>query len=111
MLILLVYALLTSALFYLGSRAIITRWLWSKYPPSIAQWADCAACSGAWYGVAVGALGRVAATQASIPWLPPYLMAWWAPIVVGLCSVVWTPIVAGLMQRGFEQLGSVIPPE
>jgi len=100
--ILLVYALLTSAAFYLGSRATITQVLWSRYPPKLARYFDCAACSGTAYGLAVG-VGALAVGAA-----PPELSAWWSPIVVALCSMVWTPIVAGFMQAGFERLGSAV---
>lgn len=104
--ILLVYALLTSAAFYLGSRAVITQSLWSRYPPWLARWADCAACSGTAYGFAVGS---AALAVDAAP--PGSLSEWWSPFVIALCSMVWTPIVAGFMQRGFEQLGSAIAEE
>jgi hypothetical protein len=41
----------------LGARDLITRWLWSRYPKSVEKFALCAACSGAWYGLGLGALG------------------------------------------------------
>ncbi|MGH7178283.1 MAG: hypothetical protein ACREJC_12960 [Tepidisphaeraceae bacterium] len=102
--ILAVYALITAALFYLGSRALITRWLWSRYPPGFAKFMDCAACSGFWYGLIVGAIdtwGIKVGPQV-------FGREWYAPVIVALCSVVWTPIVAGYMQLGFERLGSVV---
>lgn len=96
---LVIYALLTTAAFYLGSRAVITRFLWSRYPPAFARFMDCAACSGFWYGlIAAGALDLGPAN------VPPAAR----PVVIALCSAVWTPIVAGLMQHGFEQLGSAV---
>jgi hypothetical protein len=103
---LLVYSLLTSSLYYLGSRATITTFLWSKYPPALARFMDCAACAGTWFGFGLGLvllLGR----KLSLPGLPGD--AWYSPFLVGLCSMVWTPIIAGLMQQGFEQLGSAVP--
>jgi len=33
--------------------------------------------------------------------------SWPTFIVVGLCSIVWTPIVAALMQRGLDTLGTI----
>lgn len=96
---LLVCALVTSAMFYLGSRAVITRSLWSRYPPWLARWFDCAACSGAWYGLIVGIVGKYTM------WLGGAIPH---PLVVMLCAIVWTPIVTGLMQTGFERLGSAI---
>lgn len=104
--IILVYALLTSATFYLGSRAVITQWLWSRYPPRLARFMDCAACAGFWYGVIVGALGTWAFEPAGSGLLG--IREWYSPVIIGLCSIVWTPIVAGYMQAGFEQLGSVV---
>lgn len=103
--VLLVYSLLTSAMFYLGSRAVITSWLWSKYSPKLARWADCAACSGAWYGFIISGVVHAGGSPA----MPPGLLTqWWSPFVIGLCSMVWTPIIAGFMQTGFERLGSTV---
>jgi hypothetical protein len=100
-----ILALLTTSAFYLGSRAVVTEFLWSRYPVRFARFMDCAACSGAWYG---GIAGAVLGPNLD---LPPILTVYYGPALIGLCSVVWTPILAGVMQRGFEQLGSVIPPE
>jgi hypothetical protein len=33
--------------------------------------------------------------------------SWTTFAVVALCSMTWTPIVAGLMQRGFDTLGTI----
>lgn len=100
-----ILALLTTSAFYLGSRAVVTEFLWSRYPVRFARFMDCAACSGFWYGLIAGAaLGPTME-------LPPTLNLVYGPVLIGLCSIVWTPIVAGVMQRGFEQLGAVIPPE
>jgi hypothetical protein len=108
--ILAVYALLTSALFYLGSRAVIMSWLWGRYPPRLARFMDCAACSGFWYGLIVGGIAWVCDYPGSstYPAEARILGEWWSPFVVALCSVVWTPIVAGFMQAGFERLGSAV---
>lgn len=106
---LVLYALCTAALFYLGSRAVITRPLWSRYPSWLATFLDCSACSGFWYGLGVAALGGYAL---HLPFLgmPGDRLATVA--LAGLASLTWTPIVAGLMQRGFDTLGSaVIEPE
>jgi hypothetical protein len=102
---LLLFSLLTSAMFYLGSRATITRGLWSKYPPKLARFMDCAACSGAWYGAIVGLFAHLLHFGAVGILNGP---EWYSPIVVMLCSIVWTPIVSGYMQRGFEMLGSAV---
>jgi len=96
-----IYSLLTSAAFYLGSRAKITAFVWSRYPRKLASFMDCAACTGFWYGLVFGALLSAYLPIGSIPG-GVYV------IVVALCSIVTTPIVAGLMQAGFERLGSAI---
>jgi hypothetical protein len=96
------YALLTTALYYLGARATITSWLWSRYPRKLAVFADCPSCTGFWYGVLVAATFR----------LPAFSLqgdSWYTPIVVGLCSMVWTPCVAALMHACFERLGDAVP--
>jgi hypothetical protein len=101
---LLIYSLLTASAFYLGSRAKVTEWVWTKYPPAFARFMDCAACSGAWYGLIAALLLR--------DFLPTTgIRQEVEPIVIGLCSVVWTPVVAGLMQAGFERLGSAVAEE
>lgn len=98
----LIYALLTSAAFYLGSRAVITRWLWSRYPRKLAQFMDCSACTGFWFGLLAGVILRF-----PLPGIP--LNEWASALIIGLCSIVWTPIFAGFMQAGFERLGSAVP--
>lgn len=101
MLAVMLYALLTAAAFYLGSRAAITEPIYSRYPRKIAIWADCAACSGFWYGVVVAIVLK----------FPVFGLDgghWLTPIVVGLCSMVWTPMVAALHQLAMIHLGSAI---
>jgi len=99
------YPLLSTALFYLGSRAMITQWLWSRYPPRLARFADCSACTGFWWGLILAlVLGR----HEHLNLLELDAEDFWTPIVAGLCSMVWTPIVAGVMQRGFDSVGSAV---
>ena len=93
-------ALLSAAFYYLGSRAVITSWLWSRYPPRLAKFMDCAACSGFWYGVLT--YDVMIATR--------YIEgSFLASLGTGLCTLVTTPILGGLMQWGFDTLGSVVP--
>lgn len=102
---LLLYSILSAALFYLGSRALITRTLWSRYPAPLAHFMDCSACSGFWYGVALAiTIGRHYGLD--FLGLDPYDV--FTPIVVGLGCLTLTPIVAGLAQAGIEQLGSAV---
>lgn len=94
--------LLSTALFYLGSRAKITSWLWSSYPPGLARFMDCSACTGYWWGT----LLTVAIEYGTTLELPFGLSPAMAPIPIGLVSLVLTPIVAGWMQRGLESVGT-----
>jgi hypothetical protein len=99
----LTYALLTTALFYLGSRAQVTAWLWSKYPPGFARFMDCAACSGFWYGTTLAV---------ALPQVDPTLVVFTgplAPILTGLCALVWTPAGAAALQVSLERVGSALP--
>jgi hypothetical protein len=105
---LVLYALCTASLFYLGSRAMITAPLWSRYPTRFATFLDCAACSGTWYGAAVGYVGGY---QLGLPFmgLPGDRLATVA--AVALCAMAFTPIAAGLVQRSFDALGSAFVAE
>lgn len=51
------YGVLGAVLYYLGSRAEITRPLWSKYPPRFDQFMVCPTCAGFWYGLLLGLAG------------------------------------------------------
>ena len=100
------YSLLTTALYYLFSRAMITKSLWSRYPAWLDYYTSCAACSGFLYGVAVAfAIGW---TQ-NLPFLGLDGRFWATPIVVGLGSLVWTPILADFHVRALLQLGVADP--
>lgn len=105
---LLVYAFCTASLFYLGSRAVITSWLWRHYPPKLAAFMDCSACSGTWYGALVAYVGgyHLGLGFMSLPGDQPATVA-----AVALCSMAFTPITAGLVQRGFDTLGTAVAPE
>lgn len=98
---LILYALLTSSAFYLGSRAVITQAIWSRYPHWLARFMDCAACAGFWYGLAFSLL-----LGSEIP--SPFGTGILGPILTGLGAIVWTPIVSGYMQTGLEHLGSAV---
>jgi hypothetical protein len=99
------YSILSTALYYLGSRAMITQPLWSRYPPGLARFADCPACSGTWYGagLAVG-LGRTF----DISFFMFKSDSWFTPIVVGFCMMMLTPMVAGLLQHALNVNGSAV---
>lgn len=102
---LILYPLLSTALYYLGSRALITEAIWRRYPPELARFADCAACTGFWWGLILAlTLGQ----HEHMDFLSLSHDDLVTPIVVAFCSLVWTPIVAGLMQRGLDFLGVAV---
>lgn len=105
---LILYALVTASAFYLGSRALITYPLWSRYPPKVAVFMDCSACSGAWYGGLVGYVGgyHLGLPYLGLPGDSPATVA-----LVSLCSITFTPIAAGLAQAAFEKVGHAVAPE
>lgn len=100
--VLVLYVLLSTACFYLGSRARITSWLWSRYPTRFARFMDCPACTGFWWGVI-----WASAIQHNVIGIPFWPMVT-EPILIGLCMIVLVPIAAGLMQMGFERTGSAV---
>lgn len=99
------YALLTGSLFYLGSRAVITMPLWRRYPPALARFMDCPACTGFWYGLLVSlTLGG----YFDLNYLGLHGRSFVTPLVVALCSITTTPIAAALLQRSLETAGSAV---
>lgn len=98
----LLYALVTATLYYLGARALITRWLWSRYPPWLDKLTICAACSGFWYGLGVGAWGY----WRSVPYGPLPGDRVDTVLVVGLASAMTTAIVGAAAIRALTELGS-----
>lgn len=98
--------LLTTALWYLGTRAAITELIWSRYPPRLARFMDCAACAGFWWGIVVYLLLTKICTLSVMGLYSMYT----APLI-GLCSLVWTPLVAHLHDQALLRLGSAIARE
>ncbi len=92
--------LITVALYYAGSRAQLTRFVWSRYPIWLSRLMDCSMCSGAWYGLFVA----VVATQ-GFEYQYPGLEDHHAPFVCFLGSAIWTPLIAAKVQHGIEFLG------
>lgn len=93
------YPLLTAALFHLGARAVITQPIWSRFPDWLYSIIQCSACAGTWYGFICAACGRAS----GVPFLGT--TAWWAIVIVGLMSMVWTPIIAALHEFSMRALG------
>lgn len=96
------YALVTTTMYYLGARALITQWLWSRYPAWLDKLTLCAACSGFWYGLAIGAWGYWRA----IPYGPLPGDRWDTVIAIGVASSVTTAIGAQLLLRALAETGS-----
>lgn len=102
------YALLTTATYYLLARAMVTRALWSKYPPWLDYYTSCAACSGFLYGLIVSVtVGRAL----DLPLLGLDPDAWFTPLAAGLGSMVWTPVVADAQIQALLRLGVGDPRE
>lgn len=105
MTLLLLYAILSTAFWYLGSRAQITRAIWSRYPRWLARWADCPACTGFWYGAAAAiAIGW----RENLSFMGLASDAIETPVIAGLCMIVCVPLLGGLMQRALWEAGSAI---
>ena len=95
--------MLTAAAYYLLARAEITRFLWGRYSPGVDRFMACAACTGFWYGLAVAGLGWL--WQWDFMELPA--RAYYTPPIVGLCSMIWTPVVSWLHLGALD--GLVVP--
>lgn len=98
---LIIYPLLTSSLFYLGGMAKITSPIWSKYPKRLENFMTCSACSGFWYGVLVS---YIFGNFFNWNFVQLSGQAWYTPIIVGLCAIVWTPIVAKVHISSLQDL-------
>lgn len=83
--------ILAESLYYLGARAEITRFLWSRYPRLLDRFMTCAACVGTWYGSLL-ALGAGFGLGWDFPGLPGDV--WYTSGVVGLLALFTTPILA-----------------
>lgn len=98
--IILLLPLVTTALWYLGTRATITAPVWSRYPAPLARFMDCAACAGFWWGVV--AYTAMGCAYESVPYTLSYIP------VIGFSSMIWTPLVAYLHDRAMLNLGSAV---
>lgn len=99
---LVIYPLLTVAAYYLLARAVITQPLWRRYPPRFDRFMACAACTGLWYGVGVAVFGG---WVLSLPFLALPARSLYTVAIVGLCSMIWTPIVSWLHLAAIDRLG------
>jgi len=89
---LVLYCVITTALYYLGYYAAITRCFWSRYPTWLKHLMGCPACIGFWWGIGCGALGWwLQLPFLGLPARHPVTVA-----AVGLGALVWTPPAAWL---------------
>lgn len=105
----LMFVALSTAFYYLGSRAIITKPLWSRYPHKLATFMDCPACSGFWYGVILSIVFgwmSFGGYELAPLGLDPHALA--TPILVGLSSLFWTPIGAAILHKAIEINGAAV---
>lgn len=100
-----IYVLLSTAMYYLGSRALITEPIWKLYPSAFARFMDCAACTGFWWGL-IWAVVVGQSFQVNVGPFPAQHVA--TPPLVGLCMLVLVPIAAAAMHRGLEILGVAV---
>lgn len=101
MTIAILYTTISTALYYLASRAKITHGIWSRYPKWLDYWMLCSACFGFPVGVALAVgLGR----PLGLDFLGLAANAWYTPVVAGLASMVWTPILGRIMVASWQDL-------
>lgn len=94
--------LLSNTLYYLGSQAKITEFMWSRFPTWLDSYMQCSACSGFLYGVLTGWLFVIGLKMS-------YLNLgtdWYTPLVVGAVSITTTPLMAYLHISALRRLGS-----
>lgn len=93
--------------YFLGAYAVITQWLWSRYPERVRHWADCPACSGFWYGLGLAFLGRWRGWSflgLDLDWDTVFLCAAWvAAWVPVLHRVFLSQLVAGRRELDAER--------
>lgn len=92
--------LIVTALYFLGSRTVITQPLWSRYPKGFARFMDCPMCAPTWYGLLVSLVAI------GLGYDYPGLSNWHAPFVVALSSMVVTPLTAATVEICVERVGS-----
>jgi len=83
------YMGLSTALYYLGARAKVTRPLRRLYPDALADLMYCPACSTFWYG---GILALVLGRPLGLPFLGLDGGAWYTPLAAGLVAMVIAPL-------------------
>lgn len=91
---------LAAASFYLGNRALITSWLWTRYPDWLDRQRSCPSCAGFWDTIALGFAFQAAGADLLLPAEP------WAPLVLGAAGIVLVPLLTGLHAAAIHATGS-----
>lgn len=98
---LLLLGVLGAAAHYLLYRALITRWLWSRYPARLDAFLSCSACTGFWIGAGVGLYWRYRGISSlGLQADDPALI-----LASALACLAVAPIVAWLQIAALERLG------
>lgn len=97
----LIYCLITTALYYLGAHAEITQFMWSRYPKWLEKLTLCPACEGFWTGLICGGVGAWKRWSVmGMDGRDPVTV-----VIIGLMSVAWTPLLAEQMLNALDNLG------
>lgn len=91
--------LITTFLYYLGSAANITLPVRALLPQKLTDFLACPACSGFWYGLALGIYVHVR----QLTELPPEL----AILGIAAASGVWTPLLAAVFLRSLADTSAI----
>lgn len=99
--------LLAAALYYLGARTHITQRLWNSYPDGFYNFMACPMCSPFWYTLLIVNVARAFGYE-----YPGFLDQRHAYLVLPLCAIVVTPMVAILVETGVRLVHAAMkPPE
>lgn len=102
---LILYPILTATLYYLGSRAVITSFVWSKYPYKLASFMDCSRCAGFWWGLIVALIGGYVY---GLNFCGLDGKSWKTVLLIGAFSITTTPMIEALAEKSTDSLGSAV---
>lgn len=91
--------ILGAAFHYVTYRAMVTKWMWSRYPRWLDALLSCAACSGFWVGIGAGALART--QNYSLLGFEDWLLL----PAAGAVTMVLAPVIAWLQVYTLTALG------
>lgn len=90
----LILPVFSAVTWYMLAAAEATRWLWSRYPPRLGDFALCPACAGTWYGAAWAAIFGLARG-----WTMFDLPLGWSIFSGAVWGQFFTPLLAWLLYR------------